>query len=175
VVHNTGNETVAGVKTFSSAPVVPSASFPESAVTNLTTDLAATEKTANKAQPSGYASLDSGGHVPSAQLPTSVLGALEYQGTYDASGGSYPGSPSKGFYWVVSVQGVISGITYRVGDWITYDGTQFDKIDNAQIVSSVAGRTGAIVLAESDITNLTSDLAAKSSKPFAVAMAVALG
>lgn len=41
VVHNTGAETVAGVKTFSSAPVVPSNSFPESAVTNLTTDLAA--------------------------------------------------------------------------------------------------------------------------------------
>src|ERR1700730_12250261 len=37
VVHNTGAETTAGVKTFSSAPVVPSSSFPESAVTNLTT------------------------------------------------------------------------------------------------------------------------------------------
>jgi len=41
VVHNTGAETVAGIKTFSSAPVVPSNSFPESAVTNLVTDLAA--------------------------------------------------------------------------------------------------------------------------------------
>jgi hypothetical protein len=40
VVHNTGNETVAGIKTFSSAPVVPAASLPESAVSNLTTDLA---------------------------------------------------------------------------------------------------------------------------------------
>ena len=33
-------QAVAGTKTFSSAPVVPAASFPESAVTNLTTDLA---------------------------------------------------------------------------------------------------------------------------------------
>jgi hypothetical protein len=41
VVHKTGNETVGGIKTFSTAPVVPSNSFPESAVTNLTTDLAA--------------------------------------------------------------------------------------------------------------------------------------
>jgi hypothetical protein len=41
VVHNIGNETVAGVKTFSNAPVVPSSSFPESAVTNLTSDLGA--------------------------------------------------------------------------------------------------------------------------------------
>lgn len=41
VVHKTGDETIAGVKTFSSAPTVPSNSFPESAVTGLTTDLAA--------------------------------------------------------------------------------------------------------------------------------------
>ncbi|HSX30877.1 MAG TPA: hypothetical protein VLE99_03080 [Candidatus Saccharimonadales bacterium] len=41
VVHNTGNENIGGIKTFTSSPVVPSASFPESAVVNLTTDLAA--------------------------------------------------------------------------------------------------------------------------------------
>src|SRR5205823_48514 len=41
VVHNTGNETVGGIKTFSSAPIVPSSSFPESATANLTADLAA--------------------------------------------------------------------------------------------------------------------------------------
>ena len=40
VVHNTGAETVAGVKTFSSAPVVPSNSFSETAVIGLTADLA---------------------------------------------------------------------------------------------------------------------------------------
>jgi len=39
VVHNTGNETIGGIKTFSTAPVVPNNSFPESAITNLTTDL----------------------------------------------------------------------------------------------------------------------------------------
>jgi hypothetical protein len=41
VVHNTGTETVAGVKTFTSAPVVPANSFPESAVSGLVSDLAA--------------------------------------------------------------------------------------------------------------------------------------
>lgn len=41
VVHNTGNETIAGIKTFSSAPVVPAGAFPESAVANLPADLAA--------------------------------------------------------------------------------------------------------------------------------------
>lgn len=40
VAHNTGAETWAGIKTFSSAPVVPANAFPESAVNGLTTDLA---------------------------------------------------------------------------------------------------------------------------------------
>lgn len=40
VVHNTGAETVAGVKTFSSSPVVPDASFAEAKVINLVSDLA---------------------------------------------------------------------------------------------------------------------------------------
>jgi len=41
VVHNSNNETIAGTKTFTSAPVVPSNAFPESAITNLATDLSA--------------------------------------------------------------------------------------------------------------------------------------
>jgi len=40
-VHLTGNETIAGTKTFSSAPSVPDSSFAEAKVTNLVTDLAA--------------------------------------------------------------------------------------------------------------------------------------
>jgi len=43
----------------------------ESDVTNLVTDLAAKEATANKGVASGYASLDATGKVPSSQLPTS--------------------------------------------------------------------------------------------------------
>lgn len=41
VIHTTGNENIAGIKTFGAAPIVPSGAFPESAVANLTTDLAA--------------------------------------------------------------------------------------------------------------------------------------
>lgn len=72
VVHKTGNETVGGTKTFSVAPVVPSNSFPESAVTNLTTDLAATEKTANKGVANGYAGLNASGLVPGTQIGSVV-------------------------------------------------------------------------------------------------------
>ena len=41
VVHLAGTETVTGAKTFTSAPVVPTNSFPESAVAGLVSDLAA--------------------------------------------------------------------------------------------------------------------------------------
>jgi hypothetical protein len=40
-VHNTGSETIAGVKNFASAPIVPAAAFPETAVSGLTSDLTA--------------------------------------------------------------------------------------------------------------------------------------
>jgi len=39
VVHNTGNETIAGIKTFTSAPVVPANAFQESAISGLSADL----------------------------------------------------------------------------------------------------------------------------------------
>lgn len=45
VVQVTTNQTIAGVKTFSSAPVVPAAAFPQSAVANLVTDMAGKQPT----------------------------------------------------------------------------------------------------------------------------------
>lgn len=47
VAHLTGNETIAGIKTFSSNPVVPTAAFPESAVASLVADLAAKASTSH--------------------------------------------------------------------------------------------------------------------------------
>lgn len=45
-IETVGAQTVDGVKTFSSAPVVPAGAFPQAAVANLTTDLAAKATTA---------------------------------------------------------------------------------------------------------------------------------
>lgn len=120
---------------------------------------------ANKNQPNGYCGLDSAGKVAVAQLPASILGSLSYQGTFDASGGSYPANPSKGYYWVISVQGTLGGVVYGVNDWLTYDGTNWDKIDNSVAVSSVAGKTGAVVLTSADVglANVTNDAQIKAS------------
>ena len=56
-----GTSGVASIRTLVPADVP---NLPESQITNLTSDLAATEKTANKGAASGYAPLDSGSLVP---------------------------------------------------------------------------------------------------------------
>ena len=106
---------------------------------------------AQKGANDGIASLDSGGHIPTSQLPASIIGGLNFQGALDASAGVYPSSPAKGYYYVVNVAGTISGTAYNIGDWATYDGTAWDKVDNAQVIVSVAGRTGVIVLTKADV------------------------
>ncbi|MBW7887462.1 MAG: hypothetical protein H3C35_03750 [Bacteroidetes bacterium] len=107
---------------------------------------------------SGIASLDSGGKVPTSQLPAAVIGGLNYQGTWNASTNS-PAIPAassgnKGYYYKVATAGTtnVSGITdWQVGDWIVSNGTAWDKVDNSEIVSSVAGKTGAVTLTKGDV------------------------
>ena len=110
---------------------------------------------------SGVATLDSGGKVPTSQLPAAVLGGMNYQGTWNASTNSpalASGTGTKGFYYKVSVAGAtaIDGISqWNVGDMLTFNGTVWDKIDGlASEVSSVAGRVGAITLTSADVSGL---------------------
>lgn len=110
------------------------------------------ENTANKNAASGYCGLDAGGKVATAQLPDTVLGALQYKGVHDCSTAAYPVGPETGDYYVVSVQGTIATILYRAGDWLVYDGAAWGKID-ATVVSSVAGKTGAVTLTTADVTD----------------------
>jgi hypothetical protein len=71
-----GTITVSGTAT---APTLAVGSITESQVTSLTSDLAATEKTANKGANNGYASLDSGGHLPTGQLPSGVVSGSQLE------------------------------------------------------------------------------------------------
>jgi hypothetical protein len=112
-----------------------------------------------KGAANGVASLDGTGKVLVAQLPDTVTGGLDYQGTWNAatntpaltSGGS---GRSKGDYYKVSVAGatVLDGISdWKVGDWVVFNGTTWDKLDQTESVSTVAGRAGAVILTVSDI------------------------
>jgi hypothetical protein len=100
----------------------------------------------------GVATLDGSGKVPVSELPAAVLGALSYQGTWNASTNTptlASGVGTKGYYYVVSVAGStnLDGITdWVVGDWAVYNGTAWQKVDNTDQVTSVNGQTGAVVL-----------------------------
>lgn len=93
----------------------------------------------------GIASLDANGKVVLTQIPDSVLGQLEYMGTWNLT--TFPTATQKGQYWIASV----SGNGYAVGDWAVWNGTAFDKVDNTDAVATVAGRTGNVILTKSDV------------------------
>jgi len=102
-----------------------------------------------KAAANGVATLDANGHVPAEQMPTQ---ALIFKGYWDASTGSFPavGTVSGDFY-IVSVEGTVSGVIYRPGDWIIWDGSAWTLSRNTNAVASVNGQTGAVTLDGSNI------------------------
>jgi len=114
--------------------------------------------TATKGVANGVASLDGSGTVPVSQLPAAVLGALSYQGTWNASTNTPTLTSSvgtKGYYYVVNVAGStnLNGITdWVVGDWAVFNGSVWQKVDNTDAVTSVNGYTGTVVLGYGDIT-----------------------
>jgi hypothetical protein len=113
-------------------------------------------------QPNGIAALGADGKLSSSQIPASLIGAVVYQGTWNASTNTptfVSGVGTKGYYYKVSVAGstTIDGLSqWNVGDTIIFDGTTWDKIDGiASEVISVAGRTGAVVLSTTDVSEGT--------------------
>lgn len=109
-----------------------------------------------KGAPNGYASLDGGGKVPVSQLPDTVVGSVDYKGTWNANTNTpnlVTAIPDKGDYYVVNVAGSTSlgGITdWKIGDWAIYNGTAWEKVDNTDQVTSVFGRQGVVVAADAD-------------------------
>jgi hypothetical protein len=102
----------------------------------------------------GVASLDAGGKVPLSQIPDSIIGQVQYMGTWNALTNTptlnFLVPEEKGHYYVVSVAGVFGGIDFQVGDWIISNGTYWEKVDNTDAVTSVFGRIGAILALEAD-------------------------
>ena len=88
---------------------------------------------------------------------SALVGGVMYQGTWNASTNSPSITSSvgtKGNYYIVSVNGTtnINGITdWKVGDWIIFNGSTWDKVDNTDAVSSVNGYTGAVSLVTNDV------------------------
>jgi hypothetical protein len=80
----------------------------------------------------------------------SVAGGLSYQGTWNASTNTPTLASStgvNGYYYIVSTAGStnLDGITdWQIGDWLLFNGTVWQKIDQSNLVTSVNGQTGAV-------------------------------
>lgn len=108
--------------------------------------------------------------------PLIVSGTVNYKGTWNASTNTPtlidpPVASTKGDYYVVSTAGTQFSITFGVGDWIISNGTAWEKVDLTDAVSSVFGRTGAVVGVSTDysavgITNTAIGAANPSSGAF---------
>lgn len=106
----------------------------------------------------GVATLDGSGKLTTSQIPDAMLGGLDYLGTWDAdendpvlSDGS---GTASGQFYKVSVEGTaeLDGIDeWHVGDWVIFDGTAWQKIDNTDAVTSVNTQTGAVVITASGL------------------------
>jgi hypothetical protein len=73
-----------------------------------------------------------------ADLPAGILGALRFQTVWNATTNSpalASGVGTAGYFYKVSVAGTttIDGVSeWNVGDWIVFDGTVWNKIDNTE-------------------------------------------
>lgn len=91
----------------------------------------------------------------------SLVGGLQYQGTWNANTNSptiTSGVGTEGYFYIVNVAGntTIDGVSgWQVGDWIVFDGTAWQKVDNTDSVTSVNGFTGAVTLTTTNISEGT--------------------
>lgn len=153
----------------------------QSAFTAVGTAVKGKISSSEKGAANGVATLDGTGKLTASQMPTYTVGGLAYQGVWDASLNS-PAIPAattinKGWYYKVSVAGATTVDTindWKIGDWIVSNGTTWDKVDNTDSVSSVAGRTGAVVLTKSDVGLANVDNTSDAAKPVSTAQQTAL-
>jgi len=89
------------------------------------------------------------------QAQNIVSGAMTYKGAWSATSGQFPANPVKGHLYMVDAAGTVGGIVFAVGDQLIYNGSQWEKIENVQSVTSVSGKTGAVTLAAGDIKSGT--------------------
>jgi len=112
-----------------------------------------------KGQPNGYVPLNGFTKIDTQYLPSTFIGAVVYQGTWNAATNTptlpTPSSSNQGHYYVVSDAGTYNTITFGVGDWVISNGTAWEKVDNSQSVTSVNGQQGVVVLTTTDIAEGT--------------------
>lgn len=119
------------------------------------------ENSANKGQANGYASLDATGKIPSGQLPSYVDDVLEYNNL-----AAFPVTGEASKIYVA----LDTNIIYR------WSGSGYVNMSAASgAVTSVAGRTGVVVLTSSDVGLGNVDNTSDLNKPISTATQNELG
>ncbi len=182
-----GSTTAAGILQLNNT--VTSTSTSQAATANSVKtayDLAnSANATANAAIPAtqkgaanGVAPLDANGKVPTANLPSLGGNGLTYLGTWNPSTNTptLTATPvsAGGYYVVAGGSGSFQGEDYNPKDWIVSNGTTWDKVDNTDNVTSVAGKSGAVTLAKADVGLSNVDNTSDANKPVSTAQQTAL-
>jgi hypothetical protein len=98
-------------------------------------------------------------------------GGLSYQGTWNASTNTPTLASStgvNGYYYIVATAGStnLDGITdWQIGDWLLFNGTVWQKIDQSDLIQSITSADGSIVVTT---TGSTVDLAVSQTSPASV-------
>jgi hypothetical protein len=106
-------------------------------------------------------------------------GGLSYQGTWNASTNTptlASSTGTNGYYYIVSTAGStnLNGITdWQVGDWLLFNGSVWQKIDQTNLVTSVNGQTGAVTLTYTDVNAIGSITSTDGSVSVSTASGVA--
>jgi hypothetical protein len=91
----------------------------------------------------------------------SVAGGLSYQGTWNASTNTptlASSTGTNGYYYIVATAGStnLNGITdWKVGDWLMFNGTVWQKIDQSETLQSITSTDGSVTVTT---TGSTADL-----------------
>ena len=81
---------------------------------------------------------------------------------------------NEGIFYIATTAGTFATISFEVGDWLISTGSSWTKVDNTDAVSSVAGRTGVVVLTKSDVDLANVDNTSDANKPISTATQTAL-
>jgi hypothetical protein len=98
-------------------------------------------------------------------------GGLSYQGTWNATTNTptlASSTGTNGYYYIVATAGStnLNGITdWQIGDWLLFNGSVWQKIDQSELVASITSSDGSIVVTT---TGSTVDLAVSQTSPASV-------
>lgn len=144
------------------------------ATSSIQTQLNAKIESSEKGANNGVATLDAGGKVPVSQLPNSVM---ELKGFFDPNSTLLTdGTGNPGDVYEASAAGSHDfgngSITFAIGDWAVYaaDGKYHLSI-NSNLVGSVNGQTGIVVLDTDDISEGSTNLYFTDSRAKTAAVA----